>query len=149
MHALWKLLLAALLPIAVAAPAHASATTESVGPERAIQMAREHPQAGVEGTFRMRVAATGKIRFEHYLNSHPDYRDPSCLTIVLKRGALRSLRKRFGDEPTTALMGKEIIVQGTVHRTPIWVRTETKERRHYYYQTHVDVTSAEQITVLD
>lgn len=149
MHALWKLLLAALLPIAFAAPDYAFANTEAVGPERAIQMAAEHPHAGAQGTFRMRVAATGKVRFEQYLNSHPDYRDPSCLTIVLKRGALRSLRKRFGEDPTTALMGKEIIVQGTVHRTPIWVRTETKERRHYYYQTHVDVTSAKQITVLD
>lgn len=147
MHVLAKLL-AVLLPMALAIPAAATIEPEPVDPARAIELAREHPHAGAEGRFRLRVAATGKVRFEQYLNSHPDYRDPTCLTVVLKRGAMRSLRKRFGDDPTAALMGKDIIVRGTVHRTRIWLLSDTDEHP-YYYQTHVDVTSADQITVVE
>jgi len=141
-------LLAILLPIAFAASASAITDDAPIDPARAIELARQHPHAGADGRFRLHVAATGQVRFEQYLNSHPDYRDPACLTVVLKRGAMRSLRKRFGDDPATALTGKDIIVQGTVHRTRIWYRGKTRERA-YYYQTHVDVTSADQITVVE
>jgi hypothetical protein len=112
----------------------------------AIQRANEGPPGGVEGTFVLTVQATGSPDGRVYLNSAADYKDPRCLTIAINPDVVKVLTRQLGDSPLTALRSRTILVRGLVYKVPIFMgRVRTVPA---YYQTHVEVVDAGQITIV-
>lgn len=145
--------LSALLAIALiagCASTSSSLTGSESGailPHQAVLLAAEAAPASVKGSFLMTVQATGVDRNLSYLNSELDYRDQRNLTIAISPEATQQLALRFGASPLVALKGKEIMVRGAATRARIDITNSGKATGKYYYQTHVYVGNADQITV--
>jgi hypothetical protein len=118
-----------------------------ITPEQAVLSAARAAPAGVPGTFAMRVQATGVEDGRFYLNSERDYRDQRNLTIALSAQAARQLAERLGSDPMETLKGKDVLVIGSAFRTTIYFFANGRPTDKYYYQTHVNVTDAAQITI--
>lgn len=116
-------------------------------PRQAILLAADAAPNAIAGTFLLSVKATGTQNSYVYLNSEADYRDQRCLTISLTPEVAQELTTRLGESPLTALKGREILVQGAAIRTKISFFSDGKATDKYYYQTHVNVTNADQIAV--
>lgn len=129
-------------------PHHARSEGPWITPEQAVFLAAHAAPAGVEGTFAMKVQATGTQSRQTYLNSELDYRDQRNLTIAITPRAARQLALRLGEDPLVGLKGKDILVRGAAVRTQIHFFANGRMTEKYYYQTHVNVTNADQITVL-
>ncbi|MGY1531546.1 hypothetical protein [Luteimonas sp. A649] len=82
-----------------------------------------------------------------YLNSELDYRDQRNLSIEITTFAARELEAQLGAHPLAALKGKRILVQGAAIRTKIVFFADGRPTDKYYYQTHVRVSDARQITI--
>jgi hypothetical protein len=122
----------------------AVAGREPLSPLEAISLAASGP---TEGVFRFTVAGQGQDARKIYLNSEPDYRLPTCLTIAVDRRIENALLRLAG-YGTGDLVGKTIRVAGTVSRVRIHYLDEKRQPTgRFYYQTHVAVVSADQLTV--
>lgn len=117
-------------------------------PLEAIALAAEAAPKGVEGVFAITVRAVGSQGGRVYLNSELDYRDPRCLTIALTPSAAAELRETLGPDLRAALIGREIRVRGRAERKTIHFTAGGIPTGKYYFQTHVDVDDAEQITLM-
>lgn len=95
----------------------------------------------------MTVRAVGSQGAMVYLNSELDYRDPRCLTIALTPAAAAQLRETLGPDLRAALIGREIRVRGRAERKTVHFTAGGMPTGKYYYQTHVDVDDAAQITL--
>ncbi|NBD95744.1 MAG: hypothetical protein GVY11_04620 [Gammaproteobacteria bacterium] len=118
-----------------------------ITPQQAVMSAAEAAPAGVDGTFAMTVRATGAQNGRTYLNSEQDYRDQRNLTVALSPRAAAQLAQRLGAPPSVGLRGENILVRGTARRTRINFFANGQMTGKYYYQTHVDVTDANQVTL--
>lgn len=116
-------------------------------PEQAVMLAADAAPDGVPGTFAMVVRATGAQPGRYYLNSQPDYRDQRNLTVVLSPRAHAQLATRLGGDPLTALEGQAIVVRGEAMRVRINFLENGRATGAYYYQTHVRVTDAAQVSL--
>jgi hypothetical protein len=114
---------------------------------QAVLQAAAAPRMGVTGVFALTVRGTGRTEVVH-LNSEADYRDPRNLSIAVAPAAAAELERILGSRPENALKGKRILVSGTAKRTRIDFTVHGRATGKYYYQTHVRVTDASQITVL-
>lgn len=117
-----------------------------ITPQQAVMSAAEAAPGGVDGTFAMTVRATGVRNGQTYLNSELDYRDQRNLTVAMSPQAARELAQQLGAPPSVGLRGEEILVRGTARRTRIHFFANGRATDKYYYQTHVDVTDADQIS---
>ena len=121
-----------------------------MAPRGAIVAAADAAPRGVPGIFAMRVAATGRVGPRIYLNSERDYRDQRNLSIEISPWAAQQLAHRFGGAPETRLRGRDIEVRGQARRVRIgFFDNFHRPTGLYYYQTHVVVTDADQIRILD
>jgi hypothetical protein len=111
-------------------------------------MAAHAAPAGIEGVFVLKVQATGQTDRAAYLNSEEDYRDQRNLSVALAPPVLAQLSQRLAADPLSILMGKTILVRGAAVRTRIDILHNGKRTSKYYYQTHVNVEDAAQISVL-
>lgn len=118
-----------------------------IKPREAILLAADAAPAGVKGTFAMKVQATGIQSNQTFLNSELDYRDQRNLTVAITPRAAQQLARRLGEHPLVALKGKDILVRGAAVRTTIYLSVDGRLTDKYYYQTHVNVTHGDQITV--
>ncbi|NBB93733.1 MAG: hypothetical protein GVY32_11255 [Gammaproteobacteria bacterium] len=118
-----------------------------ITPQQAVMSAAEAAPAGVDGTFAMTVQATGTQNGRIYLNSERDYRDQRNLTVALSPRAAAQLAQRLREPPSAGLRGEDILVRGTARRTTIYFYANGRMTDKYYYQTHVDVTDADQVTI--
>lgn len=117
---------------------------EPLAPAEAIALAALAP---TEGVFRFTVVAQGQDERRIYLNSELDYRLPTCLTVAIDRKLEGDLRRLSG-AGNGSLVGQTIRVAGTVARIRIYhVDEKRRPLDRYYYQTHVAVVSAAQLTV--
>ncbi|MCX7557771.1 hypothetical protein OS187_13305 [Xanthomonadaceae bacterium JHOS43] len=126
-----------------------AARTDWVTPEQAVFAAANAAPQGVPGTFFMRVRATGSQGGRFFLNSEQDYRDQRNLTVAMSATVVQQLAQRLGAEPLAALKDKDILLQGTAVRTKIYFLVNGRATEKYYYQTHVNVTDAAQITLVE
>ncbi len=143
------------LLIAVAAAAISScATIDGVGrsnlisPSEAIQSAAAAAPRSVQGQFALRVTGVGRQDGNIYLNSETDYRDQRNLTIAILPSAIEPLAQRYGSDADVFLIGKRIVVTGAARRTQIDFTDNGRPTGKYYYQTHVRVGDADQISVV-
>ena len=118
-----------------------------ITPQQAILLAANSAPRGAPGIFAMTVQATGTQDGQVFLNSELDYRDQRNLTIALTPAAARQLRERLGEDPLTSLKNRSILVTGAARRAQIYFFSNGKRSDKYYYQTHVDVSSADQLVL--
>jgi hypothetical protein len=102
---------------------------------------------GITGSFIMVVKSSGSDSGVAYLSSELDYRDQQCLSVAIKPEARTRFAKSYGKDPTDHLKGKTIIVTGTARKKKVYFVVNRIRTDHYYYQTHVDVSDIDQITI--
>jgi hypothetical protein len=129
----------------MSAPAMAAAASQPMSPHEAIMAARDAAPRPVPGTFVMRVQATGRELGRVYLNSERDYRDRHNLSIAITPGAAAALKGRYGVSPQRFFAGKTVRVIGAVRRVRIDIFFNSRPTGRYYFQTHVDVSTPDQI----
>ena len=117
-----------------------------LSPAQAVINAAEMPE-GVGGVFEMVVRATGRQRGFLYLNSEADYRDPRNLSIVVAPGPEAALAERLGRPVEAAVLRRVIAVRGVARKTRIDFTSNGRPTGKYYYQTHLRLRSARDLTV--
>lgn len=103
---------------------------------------------GVSGTFTFLIKASGERRGEVYLNSELDYRDRRSVTIVLTPTLAKMLTSKYGMSPEKYFVDKTIEVEGMAKRAKISFYSRGRMTDKYYFQTHVYVSSPEQIKLI-
>lgn len=132
--------------IILSAPVSARDTPLRLSPVQAVINAAEMPE-GVSGVFEMVVRATGRQGGLLYLNSETDYRDPRNLTIVVAPAEEEVLSVRLGGPVQTTILRKVIAVRGTAKKTRIDFITDGRPTGKYYFQTHLKLRSARDLTI--
>ncbi len=143
---------ASLLMTAACAPISSAERTGAplvrLTPEQAVMNAAEVAPQGVSGLFEMTVRASGVADGGRlYLNSQADYRDPRNMSVVLTPALQTELRARFGAGPGSFLQGKRIAVRGTARRVRIAFTANGRPTQKYYYQTHLVLERASDLSV--
>lgn len=113
-----------------------------------IALAEEKAPNGVTGSFTFLIKATGTRRGEVYLNSESDYRDRRSVTIAVVPEIVSEFTHTYGSPPDEFFLGKTIEVTGEAKRVKINFFANGRPTNKYYFQTHVNVTSIDQINVL-
>ncbi|WP_019028078.1 hypothetical protein [Colwellia piezophila] len=108
---------------------------------------RRYPEP-VRGTFQIPIKASGFINGVVYLNSDVDYRDPKNITVVLLPSTVESFAKAYHSPADAFFIDKTIQVTGKVVRVRKYLYINNKRTRKYYYQTHIHVSSLEQVKLL-
>ncbi len=117
-----------------------------LSPAQAVINAAEMPE-GVGGVFEMVARATGRQRGFLYLNSEEDYRDPRNLSIVVAPGPEAALAERLGRPVEAAVLRRVIAVRGVARKTRTDFASDGRPTGKYYYQTHLRLRSARDLTV--
>lgn len=118
-------------------------------PPEAVFRAAGAAPAGVHAIFVMPVRAAGRDGGRIYLNSERDYRDQRNLSISIGPRAAAALAARHGAAPDAFFPGRRIRVTGAARRVRIDFRDSARRPTGlYYFQTHVDVESADQIALV-
>jgi len=128
-------------------PPHATDPTGGIAPREAILAAADAAPNGVNGVFVLLVRATGRQSGQIYLNSELDYRDQRNLTVAIAPRAADALAQRYGMPADRFFANKAIRVRGAARRVRIEFTTDGRPTGKYYYQTHVAVSSPDQIAV--
>ncbi len=123
------------------------ASPGNISPEQAVIRAAAAAPGGVKGVFELTVRATGRQDGFLYLNSEADYRDQRCLTIAVPPEVAQAMAQRFRAEPDRYFVGKRIAIRGTAHRVRIVFLANGSPTSKYYYQTHVELVSLDQLSV--
>ena len=138
----------ALFAAAMTIGAGADAAFPQLTPEQAIFQAADAAPAPVPGTFLMTVKAVGRMNGTVYLDSELDYRDQRNLAIAICPDAIAPLVAKFGGDLDKVMLGKNVAVAGAAIRFKVSLfSNDGMPLDTYYYQTHVDVCSADQITL--
>ncbi len=115
-----------------------------ITPEQAVIAAAARPTAGA---FRFVVRATGRQDFLLYLNAQPDYRDQRNLSVEVPPAVELELGQRFGADVPTFLRGRTIVVRGIARRVAIDFTAGGRPTGKYYYQTHVRLEEADDLSL--
>ena len=113
-----------------------------------IEKAKRRFPEGVRGTFQIPIKASGQKRGVIFLNSDVDYRDPNNITVVLAPAIIESLSNTYDSSLDSYFIDKTIEVTGKVERIKIYFYENGKRAKKYYFQTHINITSADKIRVL-
>lgn len=119
-----------------------------MAPREAIVAAADAAPGAVRGVFTLAVAATDRDHGRVFLNSELDYRDQRNLTVVISPAAARALEQRHGRPPEAFFKGRAVLVNGLARRVRIDFIADGRPTGKYYYQTHVQVTDPDQISVV-
>lgn len=117
-----------------------------ITPEQAVINAAQS-ENGITGVFEMVVRGTGRENGRLFLNSQPDYRDPRSLTVAVSPKVERELEDRLGGPLVDAVSSKTIAVRGTARTTRIWFYANGRRTDKFYFQTHVNLERARDLTV--
>jgi saccharopine dehydrogenase-like NADP-dependent oxidoreductase len=122
----------------------------TIKPEKAVMRAAAAAPEGVNGVFEMTVRATGHAQGKFFLNSQSDYRDPRNLSVAMTEQTAVELRQRVGATSDSFFMDRKIFVKGMARQVKVYFTdSDGHVSDKYYYQTHVPVAAAVQISVRD
>lgn len=113
-----------------------------------IEIAKRRYPESVRGTFQIPIKATGSQSGFVYLNSNVDYREPTNITLALAPSTIKAFTKTYNLSPDLYFKNKVVEVRGQVERIKIYKYKNGKRTKKYYFQTHIRVTSIDQIRVL-
>jgi hypothetical protein len=143
-----KLIIATMFGLALTAAAPSpQAEPEFLTPQQAV-MGAAASRTGIQGLFVLTVRASGRQGLL-YLNSERDYRDPRNLSIDIVPEVERQLGKRLNGPVEQMLRGRRIVVRGTARKTRINFISNGRPSGKYYYQTHLQLNDARNLTLLD
>ncbi len=116
-----------------------------------ITLSEERASAGlgVKGVFHLPIKASGVKREFTYLNTEDDYRDRRNITIAIYPQVTSAFIKQYGTTPETYFINKTIEVTGEAKRVKIYFNSNGKYSGKYYFQTHIDVSSLQQIKIVN
>lgn len=103
----------------------------------------------IQGSFTIPIKAVGKQRGVTFLNSETNYKDKKNISIVLSPKISESFEGTYDLNAITYWVGKTVKVSGTAERAKIWYYQQGKKTERYYFQTHIRVTSLDQLQVLN
>lgn len=115
--------------------------------EDAILGASLHEE-GFGASFIMKVRRFGRLGDTVFLNSEEDYRDPTCLSVVISGGVAETLARKFGSEFPEKLVGREIRVKGVARQVLIYIVGIDRTQTGSYHQYHLELEAAEKLQVL-
>lgn len=124
-------------------------TTQYTNTSAVIAAAAEAAPDGVAGEFVLPIKASGVRRGTVFLNTQLDYRDQRSITVAISPEVAAKLAEQHGQSPAEFFINKDIRVKGTARRVTIDLFCQGRLMNTYYYQTHIDVTSAAQIQLLN
>lgn len=137
------------LALVLVAPVNAG-RFDTIKPQKAVMRAAAAGPQGVSGVFEMTVRATGHAGGRVFLNSETDYRDPRNLSIAMNERTAAALRDKLGATSDDYFVGRKIFVRGTALKVKVWFTDDAgRATDKYYYQTHVPVADAVQVSVRD
>ncbi len=113
-----------------------------------IASTEESAPEGVSGTFNFLIKASGVRRGEVFLNTELDYRDRRAITIAIASNVVNEFTKKYGSAPEAYFVDKKIEVTGEAKRVKIYFISKGRMTNKYYFQTHINVSSIEQVKVL-
>jgi len=113
-----------------------------------IALTEEKAPNGVQGTFKFLIKASGIRRDRVYLNTELDYRDRRAITISVAPNIVTEFTSKYGSTPDNYFVDKTIEVTGEAKRVKIYFISKGRMTSKYYFQTHIDVSSVEQIKVV-
>lgn len=102
----------------------------------------------VEGSFKFKIKASGVKRGEVFLNTELDYRDRRSITVTIAPGVASALLEKYGATPETFFVNKTVAVTGEAKRVKIYFISNGMLTDKYYFQTHINVPSIDNITVV-
>jgi len=140
-----------IIILALSACSSTSENSSNSGIERTmslIALTEEKAPEGVKGTFEFLIKASGVKGRITYLNTEEDYRDRRNITIALHPDVINDFTKKYGSNPDSYFINKTIEVKGEAKRKKIYFISNGKLTKKYYFQTHLRVTSLNQIKVL-
>lgn len=148
MHSLLRAVALVFLVAVACACSPVTSKQDWIEPIDAINAANNDPVHGVRGKFIITVKGLDSYPQESFLNSERDYRDQRCLTIRIPTSLLPELEQRLG-LAFADLRHRRLVVLGVARRQRIEFFRGNMPTGKYYYQTHVAVSSATQITLAD
>ena len=111
-------------------------------------MTEKSAPEGVNGTFNFLIKASGVRKGEVFLNTELDYRDRRAITITIAPNVVAEYTKKYGSTPEAYFIDKKIEVTGEAKRVKIDFISNGRVTNKYYFQTHINVSSLEQIRLL-
>lgn len=113
-----------------------------------IEQAKRRFPEGIIGTFQIPIKASASHNGITYLNSNVDYRAPTNITVVLTPETIELFAKTYHSPPDLYFKNKTLSVTGKVERIKMYKYENNKRTKQYYFQTHIRVTSIDQLKVL-
>lgn len=157
----------AMVLVLAALAGHAGATgtgqdeARPLTPAEAAEKASRVNSRGFKGKFAFEVKGVGTNGEDSFILSEQDYRSPACLTLRVSPSARAQLETRLGGKLEEVLVGRQVIVSGAAVKVRMDVtaqkatgtlgepaRGQAYTTGDFYYQTHIKVTEADQLTVI-
>lgn len=102
----------------------------------------------VEGVFKFKIKASGVKRGEVFLNTELDYRDRRAITVTIAPNVASALMEKYGSAPEAFFVDKIVEVTGEAKRVKIYFISNGMLTSKYYFQTHINVPSIDNIKVV-
>ncbi len=115
---------------------------------RLIAHTEEVAPVGVKGSIRLPIKASGWQSKILYLNTQEDYRDRRNITVAIHPSIITALTEKYGASPDLFFLNKQILVSGIAKRVKVDFYSQGRKTKKYYFQTHIRVSSIDQIKVL-
>ncbi|MEM1081324.1 MAG: hypothetical protein AAGH65_07060 [Pseudomonadota bacterium] len=113
-----------------------------------IDAAAQAAPDGVSGEFEFAIQAAGRERGVVYLNTELDYRDRRNISVAIQPHLVRYFEREFGRTPEQLFINQRIQVFGEARQVRIDFVANGRRTDKYYFQTHINVTSPDQIKLL-
>ncbi|MBQ4809763.1 hypothetical protein A7985_04515 [Pseudoalteromonas luteoviolacea] len=103
---------------------------------------------GVSGTFEFEIKGSGKVDGEVFLNTEENFRDRRSISIALSPKVVMAFIRKEGLSPKIYFLDKKIQVTGEAKRKKVFLTSNGKKMRSYFFLTEINVTSLDQIKEL-
>jgi hypothetical protein len=113
-----------------------------------IALTEENAPRGVKGTFQFPIKAAGSQNSVIFLNTETNYRDRRNISVAIHPKLIDALTIKYRVSPEIFFINKTVEVTGEAKRVKIHLAVDGRKTTKYYFQTHVRVTSLNQIKVL-
>ncbi len=117
-----------------------------ITPMEAVRAAHADPQRGISGTFVMTVQATDITPEGIFLNSERDYRHPLNLNVRIAPNMQEDVERQLG-LPIHLLVNRRLLITGTARPARIDFTSYGKPSGKYYFQTHLPLYLAENVSL--
>ncbi|RLV60918.1 hypothetical protein D5018_04560 [Parashewanella curva] len=124
-----------------------STSKQAVNSDTSMALAEQHTPKSVNGTFKLPIKSTALVGERVYLNTQNDYRDRRNISVEITPMLVFELDESYGTPPEKYFLNKLLEVKGEVKKIKIYVISDGKVTKDYYFQTLIKINSLNQINV--